>query len=176
MEYYMDAARSEVFFANMVVLVEGETEKLMLPRWAEYFFADKGILEKLVTTTFIDMIGKFNAQIYQKLLNGFKIPYVIIIDDDKDSGDPSMASLNHHIKKLAESGTGQYFTLSGDFEKEFKISGHKYDKHYKKKHKPFVAFRHFFEGTGAPKKEVLEILRTNTKLQAIFQAIYGQKP
>ncbi len=31
------------------------------------------------------------------MLNGFQIPYVIIIDDDKGSSDIKMGNLNYHF-------------------------------------------------------------------------------
>ena len=55
------------------------------------------LVAKGVTTTDVDCNGKFNMQLYQEMLNGFQIPYVIIIDDDKGSSDKKMGNLNYHF-------------------------------------------------------------------------------
>ncbi|WP_457559447.1 AAA family ATPase [Candidatus Harpocratesius sp.] len=173
LDYFMDPHRNELFFADRVVLVEGETEKLMFQRWAEYFLPTEADL--LATTTYIDMGGKFNAQLYETLLNGFEIPYVIIIDNDKGSEDPTMKSQNYFIKKTAEKGTGTYIELDVDFEAEFNITGHEYDRHGKKKFKPYVAFKTFFDDEGQPKKRALEQIRKHPKWKSIVKAIYNKE-
>ncbi|MCF2140503.1 MAG: ATP-dependent endonuclease [Candidatus Lokiarchaeota archaeon] len=173
LDYFMDPHRNELFFADRVVLVEGETEKLMFQQWAEYFLPNEADL--LATTTYIDMGGKFNAQLYETLLNGFEIPYVIIIDNDKGSEDQTMNSTNYHIKKTAEKGTGTYIELEGDFEAEFGITGHELDRHGQKKHKPYVAFKTFFDDKGKPKKEALERIRKHPKWKTIVKAIYNKE-
>lgn len=168
--YYMNPHRSELFFADQVVLVEGETEKLLFERWAEYFFPDAP--EMLATTTYVDMNGKFNAQLYEEMLNGFEIPYVIIIDNDRGSGDSSMNSLNYHIKKTAEEGTGTYIELEGDFEQEFQVQFSEENDQGKKKFKPYYAYRTFFDRDGTPNESELERIRIHPKWQEIAEAIY----
>ncbi|QEE17170.1 ATP-dependent endonuclease [Promethearchaeum syntrophicum] len=174
LSYFMNPNRSELFFADKVVLVEGETEKIMLQRWADYFFPD--LVAKRVTTTYVDCNGKFNMQLYQEMLNGFQIPYVIIIDDDKGSGDKSMKSTNYHIRRIAESGHGHYITLDVDFENEFGITGHELMRDgVAKKNKPYQAFIKYFDENNNPKVEELEKLRQHSKLQQIFFSIYQEK-
>ncbi len=114
-------------------------------------------------------------QLYQEMLNGFQIPYVVIIDDDVGSGDPSMGSQNYHIKKMAEQGQGHYITLDGDFELEFGISGHEIGRTGKKKNKPYQAFQKYFTMDHQPKVEELEKLRSHPKLNRIFLSIYQNK-
>ncbi|MHA1561565.1 MAG: ATP-dependent nuclease [Promethearchaeota archaeon] len=174
LSYYMNPNRSELFFADKVVLVEGETEKIMLQRWADYFFPD--LVAKRVTTTYVDCNGKFNMQLYQEMLNGFQIPYVIIIDDDRGSSDRKMSSLNYHIKRIAESGNGHFITLDIDFENEFEITGHDLKRDgVSKKNKPYQAFIKFFDEENNPKVEELEKLRKHPKLQQIFFSVYQEK-
>ncbi|MHA1796467.1 MAG: ATP-dependent nuclease, partial [Promethearchaeota archaeon] len=170
LDYFMDPHRNELFFADRVVLVEGETEKLMFQRWAEYFLSDEPDL--LATTTYVDMVGKFHAQLYETMLNGFEIPYVIIVDNDRGSTDPTMKSQNYHIKKTAKQGTGIYIELDIDFENEFGITGHELDRSGQKKHKPYVAFRTFFDADGNPIHEQFERIRNHPKWRLIVKSIY----
>lgn len=116
-------------------------------------------------------------QLYQEMLNGFQIPYVVIIDDDSMSYDPHMLKLNYHIQQMAEAGHGHVILLHGDFEQEFAITGHELDTHGQKKFKPFQAFQTFFamDPQHTPKVEALERLRTHPTLQRIFLSIYQQK-
>ncbi len=169
LSYYMNPNRSQLFFADTVVLVEGETEKIMFQKWAKYFFPQE--TEKRFTTTYVDCNGKFNMQLYQEMLNGFHIPYVVIIDDDQYSGDTSMEITNHFIKKLAEEENSHLIMLDGDFENEFEITGHEMGTHGKK-FKPYQAFKKYYEMDQTPKVEELEKLRTHPKLQQIFYSIY----
>jgi len=174
LSYYMNPNRSELFFADKVVLVEGETEKILLQRWADYFFPD--LVAKRVTTTYVDCNGKFNMQLYQEMLDGFQIPYVIIIDDDKGSSDRKMGGLNYHIKRIAESGNGHFITLDIDFENEFGITGHDLKRDgVSKKNKPYQAFIKYFDEDNNPKDEELEKLRKHPKLKQIFFSIYQEK-
>ncbi|MHA1584930.1 MAG: ATP-dependent nuclease [Promethearchaeota archaeon] len=171
LNYFMDPNRSELFFADQVVLVEGETEKLMFPRFAEYFFPDH--IEKLKTTTYIDMNGKYNTEIYQKMLHGFEIPYVVIIDNDRGSGDPKMKLKNRVIRNLAEKHGSNYIELNVDFENEFEITECELDRQNHKKNKPYFAFKKYFKFDGSPNVSEFDILKMNPKLRQIFGKIYN---
>ncbi|MHA1765207.1 MAG: ATP-dependent nuclease, partial [Promethearchaeota archaeon] len=173
LSYFMNPNRSELFFADKVVLVEGETEKIMFQKWADYFFPD--LVAKRMTTTYVDCNGKFNMQLYQEMLNGFQIPYVIIIDDDSNSSDKKMKKLNYHIERIADLGDGHVITLDVDFENEFEITGHELKRDGSKKNKPYQAFIKYFDEDNKPKVDELEKLRQHPKLQRIFLSIYQEK-
>ncbi len=170
--YYMNPHRSQLFFADTVVLVEGETEKIMLAKWADYFFPEEVV--KRATTTYVDCNGKFNMQLYQEMLNGFQIPYVVIIDDDLGSKDPKMEDQNFYIKQMADLGKGHFIALNVDFEHEFNITGHEIGGKGKK-FKPYHAFQKYFTMDQQPKVDVLEELRGHPKLSQIFLSIYQKK-
>ena len=78
-----DLSRNEMFFSKKVVLVEGDTEKFILPFWAlklvqkdkKYDFSSNNICV-------IECGGKTNIHIFMRVLNKFKIPYVVIHDID----------------------------------------------------------------------------------------------
>jgi CRISPR-associated exonuclease Cas4 len=78
-----DLSRSEMFFSKKVVLAEGDTEKFILPFWAsrlsqkdkKYDFSSNNICV-------IECGGKTNIHIFMRVLNKFKIHYVVIHDID----------------------------------------------------------------------------------------------
>ncbi|MCD6449610.1 MAG: AAA family ATPase [Thermotogaceae bacterium] len=78
-----DLSRSEMFFAKKVILVEGDTEKFMIPFCAsalseldkKYDFAANNI-------SIAECGGKNNIHIFMRVLNRFEIPYVVVHDVD----------------------------------------------------------------------------------------------
>ena len=76
MATWVNPDRGELFFAKKVVLVEGETEKVVLP----FLAAKLGCLDSDVSI--IDCGSKFNIRLYVAILNAFKIPYCVVHDED----------------------------------------------------------------------------------------------
>jgi CRISPR-associated exonuclease Cas4 len=172
MNYYLNPNRNEMFFADKVVLVEGQTEKMMFQAWANYFFGDDiGLISQV---SYIDCLGKFNFQHYIRILNEFQIPLVVIVDSDIHKSDKTRR-MNQYIKDDTFDADGLYFELEPDFEGQFSIENPEIDsKTGEKRHKPYHAFNQFFETDGTPKKDEMGKLRENEKLEAIFKAIYGR--
>ncbi|MFO8020721.1 MAG: AAA family ATPase [Promethearchaeia archaeon] len=168
MNYYFNPNRNEIFFADKVVLVEGQTEKMLFQAWANYFFPeDFAILQRV---TYVDCLGKRNLEQYVKILGEFEIPMVVIIDKDPDN--PNSQQNNPYIRRGTLRADGTYFEIDPDFEGEFNIVEAEYDSDGNKKHKPYYAYKQFFEIDGTPKEDRLESIRGHDKLQAIFKAIY----
>jgi putative ATP-dependent endonuclease of OLD family len=76
MASWINPDRGELFFARKVILVEGETEKAVLP-----FLARKLDCWD-PNASVIDCGSKHNLPLYIELLNAFKIPYCVIHDED----------------------------------------------------------------------------------------------
>lgn len=87
-ERYLDVTRSEVLFARGVVLVEGDAESYLVPR----FSANLGIdLDKLGIT--VVSIGGTHFAPYAKLLEAAGIPWTVVTDFDPRPGeDPLVAA------------------------------------------------------------------------------------
>lgn len=99
----IDAQRNLLFFARAVILVEGPTEFLCLPTFANKIGVDlakKGII-------LVEVNGKPNLKNYSNYLNDFKIPHIIVYDMDEIN-----APLNSIIESLGVST----FPLDFDFE------------------------------------------------------------
>ncbi len=81
MAYWFNPDRSELFFARKVVLVEGETEKIIFPLLAQRF----GCYDENVCI--IDCGSKFNIPLYIEVLNAFGIQYFTAYDEDPMSDE-----------------------------------------------------------------------------------------
>ena len=78
-----DLSRSEMFFSKKVVLAEGDTEKFILPFWASRLAQkDKKYDFSANNICVIECGGKTNIHIFMRVLNKFKIHYVVIHDID----------------------------------------------------------------------------------------------
>lgn len=81
-QLWIDSERASMFFADKVLLVEGPTEKALF-NWLianndEWYNFTK------YRISIIDTVGKFNFHRYMSLLDKFKIPYGLILDDDSN--------------------------------------------------------------------------------------------
>lgn len=79
-QLWLDSDRSSMFFADRVLLVEGATEKalfgwLLARDWHELTGHRIAV---------VDVFGKYNFHRYIALLEGFGIPYGLMLDDDQD--------------------------------------------------------------------------------------------
>lgn len=129
---FFNPDRNELFFARKVVLVEGATEKAVLPligRNIECFDHKVSI---------IDCGSKFNITLFMEVLNAFHIPYLVIHDEDpidpelepggsrhdstKLRGARREFSENQKIRDVCNSAIGQIEEVSGEFEELLGIS------------------------------------------------------
>jgi len=146
MAYWINPDRSELFFARRVVLTEGETEKTILP-----FLAEKlDCFDPEVTV--IDCGSKHNLPLYIEILNAFRIPYLVVHDEDplpdpipsdwtedKHRGKQRTYKLNNEIRELVNYDIGEIEMLSPDFERLAGVSRTQGEK----KGKALAALDHF---------------------------------
>ena len=133
-----DAARSELFLANAVVLVEGLTEKLVLP----FVFAALGHDVDREAISIIECGGKPNIPLFARTCRATGIPFVVVHDSDrKASGKLAAAerALNALIAEVA--GDEHVVVLDPDFEAVAGLTGHR--------RKPERAWREFSERPAA---------------------------
>jgi hypothetical protein len=129
-----DAARSELFLAHAVVLVEGLTEKLVLP----FVFAALGHDVDREAISIVECGGKPNIPLFARICRAAGIPFVVVHDSDrKTSGRlaPAERALNALIADTA--GEERVIVLDPDFEAVAGLAGHR--------HKPEHAWREFAE-------------------------------
>lgn len=134
MVYWINPDRSELFFAKKVVLLEGPTDKTVLPRLAK----ELGVYRH--DFTLIDCGSKNAMPQYINLLNYFRIPYVAVYDKDhqaekdqqaKDSADSSSKKIEDKIS----SHLGESIVFENDIEEELGLDAGA-------KNKPYLALQH----------------------------------
>jgi putative ATP-dependent endonuclease of the OLD family len=91
LEKEFDPERNEMFFAKGVLLCEGDTEKALYP----VVMQSKGIDLDEIGLSVVEVGGKKNLPIFIKVLEAFRIAYVVIFDEDdtKDKTNQEITSL-----------------------------------------------------------------------------------
>ena len=110
-----DHERAEMFFANSVVLVEGETERQALP----VIFRALGEDAEALGISITEVGGKGNLVLASRLLTELNIPHLLVYDSDR--GRPG-AGLNREIA-AATHGVPKIW-LDPDFEGAADIRQH----------------------------------------------------
>jgi predicted ATPase len=130
-----DAERSELFLARSAILVEGRTEKLVLPS----VFAALGQDADQAQVSIVECGGKSNIPVFARICKACRIPFVVVHDRDAEAGRrpiPAEAELNRLIRSIA--GRGRTIVLEPDFEGVTGLRGHS--------NKPERAWEHFAAG------------------------------
>jgi CRISPR-associated exonuclease Cas4 len=129
---FFNPDRNELFFARKVVLVEGATERAVLPLLGKRL----GCFDHRVSI--IDCGSKFNLTLFMEILNAFDISYLVIHDEDpidseiKEGGskyDPNKLreakdafNENERIRNYCNSRIGKVIQIQGSFERLIDIS------------------------------------------------------
>lgn len=114
---WINPDRAELFFAKKVILLEGATEKTVIP-----FLASKlGIFK--FEYTLIDCGSKDSIPVYINLLNKFSIPYIAVYDKDHQAikGPDAIAQANsssHRIEDVIDTDIGKSIIFINDIEEE----------------------------------------------------------
>ena len=138
MNYWINPDRSELFFAKKVILVEGQTDKIIisfLGKLLKIFKYDYSIIECGSKSTIPQFI---------MLLNLFKIPYVVVYDKDNHNWRTEEEIFNSNkknkmIKSLVKEALGFCIECENDIEEEI------YDRKNERtsyKNKPFNALKY----------------------------------
>jgi len=166
LERFLDVTKSQLFFAKGVILVEGISEALLLPVFAdimgEKYNLDKNGIEviNIGGVAFEPFAKLFNSENSDERLN---IKCAIITDDDRKNGQISARAKN---AKDLEKGQLKVFFAEYTFEYELYISGNGdiLNETYKHLHNNFSIIEDSIEGQA---KIFVEKLKNN-KDKAIF--------
>lgn len=134
LSYWINPDRGELFFASKVLLVEGATEKTVIPLIAK----NLGVFR--YDYTVIDCGSKSSIPYYIRLLNKFGIPYVAIYDRDHQAGKSPDAIASADIATAGIDGeidaaVGRAVVLENDIEEELGMAAGT-------KNKPYAALSH----------------------------------
>ena len=157
LSYWINPDRSELFFAKKVILLEGTTEKTVIPYLAKKLNVFK------YDYTLIDCASKKSIPSYMRLLNKFFIPYVVVYDKDHQARKPQcdLVSADRDsdlIESEMNTSLGQSIIFINDIEEEIGISTGE----NKPLNKPFKALEH----VSQENYQIPELLKT--KLLEIF--------
>ncbi|MDW2995994.1 MAG: AAA family ATPase [Alphaproteobacteria bacterium] len=100
---YFDRPRSDIFFANKVVLVEGPTEYNLYN-----YLKKRGDLPHSLTrdVTLIDSIGKWPMPYFQKILNSYNIHHSVLYDTDGNPNRPDNIAVRNEFSELTDYSYG----------------------------------------------------------------------
>lgn len=100
---YFDRPRSDIFFANKVVLVEGPTEYNLYN-----YLKKRGDLPHSLTrdVTLIDCIGKWPMPYFQKILNNYNIHHSVLYDTDGNPNRPDNIAVRNEFSELTDYSYG----------------------------------------------------------------------
>lgn len=141
---FFDISRSELFFARKVILVEGDTEKQIIPYWSSKLSEKDKRFDFFANNICVtDCGGKTNFTAFMKVLNNLKIPYIVIHDidpidfaeDKPDKTDKEKHSLrmfkeNDKIESTI-SDIGKIIKVNPELEPIIGVSNSQADKHGK---------------------------------------------
>ncbi len=132
--YWINPDRGELFFAKKIILVEGPTDKTIIP------FLAKELSVFNYEYTIVDCGGKGNIKIYLHLLNKFNLPYVVVYDKDNQSYKSPDAiaktnKLSREIEEKIDTSIGSSVVFNNDIEDEISIT------EKKDKNKPYFALQ-----------------------------------
>jgi CRISPR-associated exonuclease Cas4 len=153
--YWINPDRSELFFAKKVALVEGPTDKTIIPLLAKKLEIFK------YEVTLIDCGSKTAIPLYTRLLNNFSIPYVAVYDKDHQvHKDQQAINAANRDTALVEAeiqvGLGKSVVFINDIEEELGLP-------VGNKSKPFIALTH------VSKEEFSISLQLETKIREIYE-------
>lgn len=117
MNYWINPDRGEMFFAKKVILVEGQTDKIAL----SYLAKKLGIYN--YNYSIVECGSKSIIPQFIKILNAYKIPYVVVYDKDNhkwrnETEIENSNMKNKKIKGLINKYIGDYIEFENDIEEE----------------------------------------------------------
>lgn len=107
LEQNLDIDNAEIFFSKKVLLVEGETEVGALPISARGLDEAKDFNKNNISVVWVG--GKERFEIFIRLLNAFKIPYLVMCDYDAvmEIGRGGIPSLFKQLENLSVLSNGE---------------------------------------------------------------------
>lgn len=178
-----DLSRNEMFFSKKVILVEGDTEKFIIPFWAtKYSEKDKKYNLSANNICVVECGGKTNIHIFMRVLNKFKIPYIVIHDvdpinfaedepnkTDKEKSELRMYKENDFIQRALDKNIGKIVRINPEIENISGISANQANKHGKIG-AVFIKYNEKdLNGYPCQVKEILDLINTWTETESVIE-------
>lgn len=110
-KYVREAVRAypELYFSRLVVLCEGDSEEIVLPRICE-------LAKVSIDTSFISIVplGGRHVNHFWKLLAELEIPYVTLLDLDRERGTGGWSRIKYVLEQLIKIGKAKRNLLKID--------------------------------------------------------------
>lgn len=135
--YKFDPNRSAMLFADLVILVEGQSEKVAIPHIAEKLKLDSPSKEIEI----VDCNGNTEIPIYQMILEGFGINYIAWLDSDDKSAVERAKEVRNKFGKI--------ITTENNWETMTEIPNAD-----GKSKKPYRSWKHFIIEDNEPNQKV----------------------
>lgn len=136
--YKFDPNRSAMLFADLVILVEGQSEKISITHIAENMGLDSPNKEVEI----VDCGGNTNIPVYQLVVEGFGIKYVAWLDSD-DAADIE------RVKQIRTERYGKIIITEENWEKMTELPDSKQKKTYR-------SWKYFVFDENKPNQKVKE--------------------
>lgn len=98
-------AYPEIYFARLVILGEGESEQIVIPKLLSKFGID-------IDDSFVSVapLGGRHVNHFWKLLNGLGIPYVTLLDMDYGRNGGGWGRIKYVVDQMVKLGKGEIIT------------------------------------------------------------------
>jgi predicted ATP-dependent endonuclease of OLD family len=148
--FRFDPSRAAMLFADLAILVEGQSEKVAIPHLAEKMRLSEELINDTFDVEIVDCGGVTNIPTYQRVLENLGIKYVAWLDSD-------VSSTVADVKKSFTNGNGRIVLTEDNWEKMNSIATSL------GKSKPFRSWVHFVHNDSD----------ANDKLKARVKAAYS---
>jgi len=134
---WLDATRCSAFFADIVLICEGATEKIFI----EYLIENKWENLKEKRVCILDAMGKYNIHRYMNLFKELGILHSILLDKDED--EQIHTFINEFIQDQKNEYTQEIYFLENNIETFLGITPPPENRRDKK---PLNVMWHYFQG------------------------------
>lgn len=103
-KYVKEAIKAypELYFSSLVVLGEGDSEEILIPKFLELYMDDLDTVGISVVP-----LGGRHVNHFWKLLNQLNIPYITLLDLDRERDSGGWGRIKYALKQLLENGTSK---------------------------------------------------------------------
>lgn len=112
-KYIKEAIKAypELYFSSLVVLGEGDSEEILIPKFISLYMDELDTVGVSVVP-----LGGRHVNHFWKLLNQLNIPFITLLDLDREREGGGWGRIKYAIKQLIENGTDRrkLLTVSGD--------------------------------------------------------------